>query len=171
MVRVRPARAAERCIRTENALPFVIKVSQTLGAILDVLERDASAHTLGAPADEAELQALEGSLGHSLPVAFRDLLKRFDGGVLYSRHEIFGARRVMIHDIELVPDVLSMRRQLEREGHELHGLLPLHRGGGVVHGLDLATGAVVALTGGSRYADLLAFLEGVLLQGADRLET
>jgi hypothetical protein len=119
----------------------------------------------GAAAAEDELLALERVLGFPLPAPYRFFLRRLGGGVFYLEHELFGPRRVMVHDIELVPDLLSFRAWL---GAELPpAVLPIHRMDGRIHVLDLQTGACRRLdaTAGARddYADFTAFLETVVL--------
>jgi len=122
------------------------------------------------PASERELDVLEEVLAHRLPEEFRALLARFGGGIFYERHELFGARRLMIHDIELVPDVLTFRRLLEAEGHGPEpGLLAFHRADDQIHLFDLRPGGharVVSRDGTRTFPDLAAFLEAVVLPGA-----
>jgi hypothetical protein len=137
-------------------------------AALGVLERDSSRHMTAEPASEHDLGLLEESLGRRLPEDFRTLLTRFGGGILYERHEVFGARRLMVHDIELVPDLVSFRQRFVRagSGESCQDFVPFHRADGMVHLLDLrARGgpAVVSLDGTRSYSDLADFLEQVVL--------
>jgi hypothetical protein len=121
------------------------------------------------PSDAAELGAIEAKLGRRLPAPFRTFLLRVGGGILYQRHEIFGGHRTMIHDIELVPDLLSMKFRLSAESPAglAEGLLPIHRADGLYHFLDLTEGPgygrVVSLTSGSAYEDFASFLEKAVL--------
>jgi len=62
----------------------------TLDDILAVLERDGTRH-LTQSCSEREMDALERALGRRLPNAFRVLLSRVGCGILYDRHELFGA--------------------------------------------------------------------------------
>jgi hypothetical protein len=136
----------------------------TLEETLDVLERDAERHLTGGPCSEQDLQRLEAALGHSLPADLRRLLARVGGGVFYDAHELFGARRVMIHDIELLPDLLSLRRTLPGVPPDA---LPFHRSGSLVHVIELAEPArITPLGGGSGYADLASFLLEVVIPSA-----
>lgn len=119
----------------------------------------------GGPASDDDLRGVEEALRRPLPEPFRLFLQRLGGGVFYLKHEIFGARRVMIHDIELVPGLLSFRTWL---GSGLpSGLLPIHRADGRIHVLDLDAGPcapVRVLGGGGRgYPDFTRFLEDVVL--------
>jgi hypothetical protein len=145
----------------------------TIEGALGVLERDRQRHMTGEPASERELEMLEETLGRKLPVDFRTLLARLGGGIFYDRHEVFGARRLMVHDIELVPDLVSFRQRFAGagEGESCEDFVPFHRADGMVHLLDLrARGgpAVVSLDGTRSYPDLAGFLEEVVLPiGAD----
>jgi hypothetical protein len=72
----------------------------------------------------------------------------------------------MIHDIELVPDLVSLRRSLERQGALPAGntLLPFHRAGSAVHALSLDgrdSAAVRSLDGSPLFPDLVAFLRSL----------
>lgn len=120
------------------------------------------------PVSERELDLLEETLGRRLPEEFRTLLARLGGGILYERHEVFGVRRLMVHDIELVPDLLSFRQRFASAGagETCQDFVPFHRAEGMVHLLDLRSAggpAVVSLDGTHSYPDLARFLEEVVL--------
>jgi hypothetical protein len=140
----------------------------TIEEALATLARDGSRHMTTEPAGERDLDVLEEGLGERLPEQFRGLLGRLGGGIFYERHELFGARRLMIHDIELVPDLLTFRG-LWMAGSgpgSQRGLVPFHRADGKVHLLDLrrATAApVISADGGRSYPDLACFLEQVVI--------
>ncbi len=141
----------------------------TIDEVLAVLERDRGRHMLAEPCVEADLKRLEGAIGCALPSGFRRLLLDLGCGIFYEKHEVFGAHRLMVHDIELVPDLLSMRR---REGRQ-HGSaeqLPFHRAAGVIHYLDLndAQGRVLPGDHSPEALDLATFLERVVLPSGDR---
>jgi len=134
--------------------------------VVAVLERDGALH-LTQRCSERDLDVLEEALAQRLPAEFRALLVRVGGGILYDKHEVFGGRRLMVHDIELVPDVLSVRRSLEesRPPWPAH-LIPIHRCQGQLHLLDLSGGegsAPVLAEDGRAWPDLPAFLEAVVL--------
>ena len=145
-----------------------VEVSRvTIDEVLAALAGDRPRHMTTEPASERELDVLEEALGQRLPDEFRALLARFGGGIFYERHELFGARRLMIHDIELVPDLLTFRRLLEGDGHGLErGLVPFHRADDHVHFLDLRKGSragVVSADGTRSFPDLTSFLEEVVI--------
>jgi hypothetical protein len=140
--------------------------TRTLPEILDAFTRDAADHMTGEPSSERDLLQLERAVGRPLPASLRAFLSRFGGGLFYHGHEIFGPLRVMIHDIELVPDMLSVRRRLAREGVvPPEGLIPFHRARGLVHFMDLRQpgDAVLSLPWSTPYPDLGSFLENVVL--------
>jgi hypothetical protein len=136
----------------------------TLDDVLSRIDHDRDKHML-SPAAGPDLLALERELGRTLPEAVRRLLEKVGGGILYERHELFGPRRLMIHDIELVPDVLSMRRALRTRPQGLGDhLLPIHRCELTLHHVDLSAAgtAVVSDDGAVRYPDLGSFLARTL---------
>jgi SMI1 / KNR4 family (SUKH-1) len=127
-------------------------------------EADESLHIRSDGADDAELRCLEQKLGQALPGPLRAFLSRLGGGVYYLRHEIFGSRRVMIHDIELVPDILSFQRWLGPKASE--GWLPFHRADGRIHAIRLGgpDPAPVCRLGDPSivYPDFTAFLRSLM---------
>jgi hypothetical protein len=135
--------------------------------VLERLERDSAAH-LGrdVPDDDASLDHLEARLGRRLPADLRRLIGLFGGCVLYDQNEIFGTRRLLVHDIEMVPDLLSVRRRLGLPAD----LVPFHRADGVTHAVDLRQATetatpVIALGRPERYASLAEFLDAVVRPG------
>ena len=141
----------------------------TIEAAVQVLEKDMARHTTTDRPSELELDALEEALGRKLPDQFRTLLGRLGGGIFYERHELFGARRLMVHDIELVPDLVSFHRRFaEGDIAAAPALVPFHRADGVVHLLDLRSGgeAVVSEDGTRTYPDLAHFLQNVVIPSA-----
>jgi hypothetical protein len=137
-----------------------------LERIFTALELDGDRHLLER-STEADLAALESATGRPLPDVYRRLLLRLGGGLYYDRHEVFGGRRMMVHDIELVPSALSMRSTLAAAGAAAPPyMLPFHRDGAVLHWLDLRDGRVQG-TGG-RSMDLAGFLASVVLASTAR---
>jgi len=119
------------------------------------------------PSSEEDLRRVEDALGHPLPAALRALLHEVGGGLYEGGHEIFGPVRLMLHDIELVPDLLSVRARLTAEGVLHPQFVPFHREGATFHLIRTdgpGAGCVVSLPAGRVYADLASFVEQVLLR-------
>jgi hypothetical protein len=139
----------------------------SLDEIFDVFARDADRHLTTGPLDEDHLTGFEARAGMPLPPSFRAFLARFGGGLYYHGHEIFGPTQVYIHDIELVPDLVGIRRWLGAQGLEVPaGALAFHRARGAIHLLDAAPGSperVTTLGGSSSFPDLASFLEAIVL--------
>jgi len=136
----------------------------SLEALIARCEADRGAHMTGGGCTEMELRSVEDALRQPLPADFRLFLSRLGGGVFYLKHEIFGARRVMIHDIELVPDLLSFRAWLGTAVPP--NLLPIHRADGQIHAIELggARANVRSLNHtGPCYPRFSAFLEAFVL--------
>jgi hypothetical protein len=135
-----------------------------LEKLLERIEEDASRHHTAGPASEADLAKLEAALGHALPAPFRAFLERSGSGLYYDRHEIFGPLHTMIHDIELVPPLLSVCRGLPP------GVIPVHRADALVHFMDLRGGGrvpVFSLLSSDRYSDFTTFLHEVVVPSLD----
>jgi hypothetical protein len=141
--------------------------SLKLGQILETFASAEDQHLRGEPASEDELSRLERELRCRLPESLRAFLGRFGGGLFFHGHEIFGPRRVVIHDIELVPDALAMRRRLEASATLPEGAIPFHRARGVVHLVDSRPESggerVFSIPPAQPYPDLASFLESVVL--------
>lgn len=143
-----------------------VSPTMSLDEILDAFARDVAAHIVGTPATEQDLADLEQAVGRPLPRSFRTFLCRFGGGLFYQGHEIFGPRRVIIHDIELVPSLAVILRQ---RGQEVpSGMVPFHRVSGLLHLFDLRPEStqpdrIVSLPAGSSYPNLAHFLQTVVL--------
>lgn len=138
----------------------------TLDEAITMIERDSPRHMTTDRPSERDLDVLEEALGSKLPEDFRTLLARLGGGILYERHEVFGAHRLMVHDIELVPDLVSFREHFVRRGSVADGLVPFHRADGVVNLLDVRDGAALAVIsedGARSYSSLSSFLERAVL--------
>ena len=148
-----------------NTTPMPAEPSwpKRLEAAIARFTADDALHMTGGPCLERELRHVEEAIGQPLSPAFRLFLARMGGGVFYLNHEIFGAHRVILHDIELVPDILSFRAWL---GATPPLLLPFHRTGLRVHALDLAgppAGRVVVVgSADPGYPDFTTFLEQVV---------
>jgi|1185.fasta_scaffold131498_2 hypothetical protein len=119
-----------------------------------------------APVPEHDLDRIERALDHPLPEELRTMLRALGAGLYEQGHEVLGPTRVMIHDIEIVPDMLSVRARLAAEGGLEPGLVPFHRVGGRVHLVRASgprSGEVVSIPEGAIYPHLAAFIEQVLL--------
>ena len=132
------------------------------------LVRLAAGHEarFAVPASEDDLRRLEAALGSSLPQELRRLLREIGAGLYEHGHEVFGPARVMIHDIELVPDLLSVRARLGAADGMPRDAVPFHRGSRGIHFIRTAgphAGEVWSASGGTTYPDLGAFVEAVLL--------
>jgi len=133
-------------------------------ALIRRCDNDRASHMLGGPCSELDLRAVEQALGLPLPPPLRLFLSRMGGGVFYLKHEVFGARRVMIHDIEIVPDILSFRAWLGPEVRP--DVLPFHRADGRIHAMALGgDGSAVHVLGETeaRYPDLTSFFRQVVV--------
>jgi hypothetical protein len=129
-------------------------------------ENGADARMTVAASDD-DLRRLDEALGQPLPAPLRALLHEVGGGLYEGGHEIFGPSRVMIHDIELVPDLLSVRARLAAEGLLHPQFVPFHRAGATIHLMRMdgaGAGCVVSLPAGKVWGDLAAFLEQVVLR-------
>jgi len=136
--------------------------------VFAAIENDVASHALGAPATAQDLRDMEKAVGRPLPESFRFFVSRIGGGLFYQGHEIFGPHRVMIHDIELVPNLSSMLSWLRSQVPPLaDGLVPVHRRDGILHLLDLRDPLqperVVSLPYGAAYPGFAAFLRSVVL--------
>jgi hypothetical protein len=150
------------------AKPLREAPSLSITEVMDLIERDRPRHCISEPAGPEELDRVAAVLGVRLPSAFRELLARLGGSILYECHELFGPLRLMVNDIELVPDVVSFREHFARTWTSPlpPTLVPFHRADGVVNLLDAREGAepaVVSQGGDRSYPDLACFLEQVVL--------
>jgi hypothetical protein len=139
-----------------------------LEALFRRFEEGADARMTVAASDE-DLRRLDEALGRPLPAPLRALLREVGGGLYEGGHEIFGPTRAMIHDIELVPDLLTVRARLQAEGLLHPQFVPFHRAGATIHLMRMegaGTGCVVSLPAGKVWGDLTAFLEQVVLRHA-----
>jgi len=143
----------------------------SLETVLQRIRNGGNDARMTSPASDEELLRIDGALGRRLPAPLRALLHEVGGGLYEGGHEIFGPSRVMLHDIELVPDILSVRTRLMAEGVLHPHFLPFHRGGATFHLIRTegpGVGCVVSLPSGRVYADLASFIEQVLLRDQGR---
>ncbi len=126
--------------------------------LLAGIERHAPEHLRFGAVPRDQIAVLEQRLGWPLPPALTSVLTTIGNGIFFGHEEVFGPRRLMIHDIELLPDMMSVKAASP-------GLpeawLPFHRRDGVVHAVDLSPegfGQVHAWPGGAPCGDVAPFL-------------
>ncbi len=117
---------------------------EDLGSVLAAVAEGAASHLVSEPVSEDELRAFEARLGRPLPPSLRAFLAQAGYGIFFGGHEVFGPSCLLVHDIEMVPSMLGLRRSLGLA----EDLLPFHRHGGVLAAVSLSTGAVVEVGGG-----------------------
>ena len=137
-------------------------------ALAAAIGRHEAEHLRFGPVPRAEIEALEARIGRRLPASLASALETVGNGIFFGKEELFGPRRLMVHDIELVPDLVSFQRHFAAAGETAmaDALIPFHRADEVVHLLDLRTGgesAVVSADGGRSYPDLASFLGQVVI--------
>jgi SMI1/KNR4 family protein SUKH-1 len=133
-----------------------------MGPLIERIERHAPEHLRFGPVPRAQITAFEAILGRTLPSALTAVLESVGNGIFFGKEELLGPRRLMVHDIELLADMTTVKTQAP-------GLpeawLPFHRCEGVMHAVDLSPegfGQVHAWPGGAPRGDIADFL-------ADRL--
>jgi SMI1/KNR4 family protein SUKH-1 len=137
----------------------LMSVFESLGARADP--------RMTARASEEDLRRVETAVGGRVPEPLRTFLREVGSGLYEGGHEFFGPTRVMIHDIELVPDMMTMRARLGANAHLDPHLLPFHREGSTVHLVrtdDAGLGQVVSIPAGETWADVTSFVEQVVLR-------
>jgi hypothetical protein len=154
-------------MNTESERRRARRATLSLDEIIAAFALERDRHVTSGPATPAELRAVERAISRALPSSLSAFLRRCGAGLFFHGDEIFGPRRVMIHDIELVPDLLSIRGRLTKDGRLPDGYLPFHRARGLVHLIALdaaASGArIVSLPETEPHADLESFLEAIVL--------
>lgn len=104
-------------------------------ALAEAVERHDLEHLRFGAVPHAEITAFERSLGRRLPPALVSVLETVGNGIFFGKEELFGPRRMMVHDIELLPDMATVKAATA-------GLpdawLPFHRCDGVLHVVDLS---------------------------------
>lgn len=129
-----------------------------MSALLAGIESHSPEHLRFGAVPHDQIAALEARLGRPLPAALAAVLEAAGNGIFFGHEELLGPRRLMIHDIELLPDMMTVKATAA-------GLpaawLPFHRRDGVVHAVDLAPegfGQVYAWPGGAACGDIARFL-------------
>ena len=130
--------------------------------VLHALEQRKSAHLTHGAVPMGEIVELQQRLGCALPPALVRLLTEAGNGIFFGVHELYGPRRLMVHDIELLPDMLSVK--LGCAGIPA-SWLPFHRRAGIVHAVDLGRehfGAVFSWPAGPSWPDVASFARAEL---------
>jgi hypothetical protein len=129
-----------------------------MGQLVEAVERHAPEHLRFGQVPREQITALEARLGRPLPPALTAVLESIGNGIFFGKEELLGPRRLMVHDIELLADMMSVKAQAP-------GLpepwLPFHRCDGVIHAVDLSPetyGEVHAWPGGAPCGDITVFL-------------
>lgn len=131
-----------------------------IDSLIARFQADGALHITSEGNTEEQVLDLEARLGYPLPAPYRTFLRQLGGGVYYMRHEIFGARRVMIHDIELVPDVMSFRHWVGSAVPDQW--LPIERSTDGIYAIALGVpdpAPVRDFSSGTTYPDFAALLE------------
>jgi hypothetical protein len=128
------------------------------GALAAEIGRRETEHLRFGPVPRAEIAALEARIGHRLPAALASALETVGNGIFFGKEELFGPRRMMVHDIELLPDMMTIKAGIAGLPADW---LPFHRRDDVVHVVDLSEGAfgqVRSWPDGAAHGDVGDFL-------------
>jgi SMI1/KNR4 family protein SUKH-1 len=135
----------------------------TTGPVGDALDRHASEHLRFEPVPHEQIAELEARLGRRLPLELAAMLEAVGNGIFFGREELFGPRRLMIHDIELLPGMMGVKAATPGLPDEW---LPFHRCDGALHVVDLrpeSLGAVYSWPEGAHHGDVGSFLASRLM--------
>ena len=130
----------------------------------DAVERHAAEHLRFEPVPREQIAELEARLGRRLPPELAAMLETVGNGIFFGKEELFGPRRLMVHDIELLPDMMSVKAATRGLPDEW---LPFHRCDGMLHVVDLspeAAGAVYSWPDKVHRGDVGSFLASRLLR-------
>jgi hypothetical protein len=106
-----------------------------MAELIEALERRAPEHLRFGAVPRADIAEFEARIGRPLPPALAAVLETAGNGIFFGKEELLGPRRLMVHDIELLPDMLSVK---SRTPGLPDAWLPFHRRDGVLHVVDLA---------------------------------
>jgi hypothetical protein len=133
-----------------------------LGDVVEALRLRAAAHLTQGPVPEREVEEFAKRLDVRLPPELVALLTQVGNGIFFGEDELFGPRRLMVHDIELVPDMLTVKSALPTLPATW---LPFHRRGRTVHAVQLGAhgyGTVFSSPAGATWPDVAAFARDLL---------
>jgi len=149
-------------------VPPPVAGAPDLRDVVDALQARASAHLTQGPVPEREVAEFAKRLDVALPAGLVALMTQVGNGIFFGEDELFGPRRLMVHDIELVPDMLTVKSGLPTLPATW---LPFHRRGRVVHAVELGAvgyGSVSSWPAGSSWPDVASFARALLSRPADR---
>ena len=129
----------------------------------DAVERHSAEHLRFEPVPHEQIAELEARIGQRLPLELAAMLETVGNGIFFGREELFGPRRLMVHDIELLPDMMSVKAATPGIPGEW---LPFHRCDGALHVVDLrpeALGAVYSWPAAVHQGDVGSFLASRLM--------
>ena len=132
--------------------------------IFDSVERHPQEHLRFEPVPREEIAELEARLGRRLPPELAAMLETVGNGIFFGREELFGPRRLMVHDIELLPGMMTVKAATPGLPEDW---LPFHRCDGALHVVDLAPeagGAVYSWPDRVHRGDVGSFLASRLLR-------
>ncbi len=138
-----------------------------MAEVIDAVERHAAEHLRFGAVPAADVAEFEARIGRRLPPALAEALETIGNGIFFGKEELLGPRRLMVHDIELLPDMLSVKARAEGLPADW---LPFHRRDATLHVVDLAPasfGEVRSWPDGRSLGDVAAFL-AALLSDAER---
>ena len=129
-----------------------------MGPVLETVERHAPEHLRFGAVPREQITALEAFLRRPLPPALTAVLETVGNGIFFGKEELLGPRRLMVHDIELLADMMTVQAQAP----ELpESWVPFHRCDGVLHVVDVspeAFGQVHSWPDGAVRGDIADFL-------------
>ena len=129
----------------------------------DAVERHSAEHLRFEPVPHQQIAELEARIGQRLPLELSAMLETVGNGIFFGREELFGPRRLMVHDIELLPDMMSVKTATPGLPEEW---MPFHRCDGALHVVDLrpeAHGAVYSWPARAHQGDVGSFLASRLM--------
>ena len=138
-----------------------------MSGVIEAIERRAPEHLRFGAVPPAEIAEFEARIGRPLPRPLSQVLQTIGNGIFFGKEELLGPRRLMVHDIELLPDMLSVK---SRTPGLPDSWLPFHRRDGALHVVDLAPesfGQVRSWPDRAARGDIAGFLAERLAEPAE----